>query len=394
MKRIARHQLISAAVMLAAGATIQAAVQPQQASSFKQADLDGNGAVSFSEAQQSLNLDQQQFNRVDADRNQHLDPQEFEQARMQMEQQQGSKGKMQTQGSEQTERQAGGTDIQVQEQPAKIEVTQPNPEITVKQHQPEVTIQQPRPKVEVQMPEPRVTVKQAQPQVKVVEQGQPEVKVETAEQAEVTYEQGTTSRQKTADQNQTAGSTGTQSQADSGSQSSQHSGSDGLGSKRVADIEGMQVINLNNDEIGEVQKVVQDPQSNRLFAVVSVGGFLGIGDKDVPIALQRMEWRDGQLVLPSDLTGDELQNHPRYRAADYRELSGDRLLSQTDGSSSGERSKASFTQIDRNNDGHITRQEAMDSEYLRNDWQRADTDQNQRIDRAEFSAFEQQSGPQ
>jgi sporulation protein YlmC with PRC-barrel domain len=78
------------------------------------------------------------------------------------------------------------------------------------------------------------------------------------------------------------------------------------------------VKDLQGNRIGEVKDIVLDKLSNNImFAVVSFGGFLGIGEKyhPIPWALLDYDENDGAYVV--DLTKEQLEAAP---ADDIQEL--------------------------------------------------------------------------
>ena len=56
------------------------------------------------------------------------------------------------------------------------------------------------------------------------------------------------------------------------------------------------------------------------------------------------------------------------------------------------RTPSSFGQVDRNGDGYISRDEVGDDRTLQDRWDTIDKNNDQRIDRSEFSALENRSG--
>ncbi|MBV9832938.1 MAG: PRC-barrel domain-containing protein [Alphaproteobacteria bacterium] len=74
------------------------------------------------------------------------------------------------------------------------------------------------------------------------------------------------------------------------------------------------VRNANNDKIGEVEDVYVDQAGKIQTVVVSVGGFLGMGKKDVALKWGDLQTkRDGDtLVLLSGLDKDQLKAMPDY----------------------------------------------------------------------------------
>ncbi|WP_428664161.1 PRC-barrel domain-containing protein [Reyranella sp.] len=79
---------------------------------------------------------------------------------------------------------------------------------------------------------------------------------------------------------------------------------------------GTKVRNDNKDTVGAVQDLYIDGQGAIKTVVVSVGGFLGIGAKDVAIKWSDLKQsRDGKsLVLMTNLSKDELKALPDYTA--------------------------------------------------------------------------------
>jgi sporulation protein YlmC with PRC-barrel domain len=62
---------------------------------------------------------------------------------------------------------------------------------------------------------------------------------------------------------------------------------------RVRDMIGVGVYNAGNENLGKIEDLVMDPVSGRIrYAVLSFGGFLGLGDK-----LFAVPWKDLKPVL-------------------------------------------------------------------------------------------------
>ena len=162
----------------------------------------------------------------------------------------------------------------------------------------------------------------------------------------------------------------------------------------VEDVTGKQVVNSDGEEIGEVSKIVEDNAGN-MFAVVSVGGFLGIGAKEVTVPLDRMELKDKQLMAPL-ASKEELDKKSAYDETKYQQLPGEQMVninttrSEDIGQSSAQQ-EASFNKLDSDNNGYLSQQEAKKDSNLSKHWSSADSNHNDKIDRAEFSAFETRS---
>ena len=192
-------------------------------------------------------------------------------------------------------------DINVEQEPAEVKVEQDKPDITVEQSQPEVTIEQPEPNVTVEDAEPNVTVKQT---------GEPDVTVEQAEDAQVdvnTDEQERQQREQTDQNNQ----------------------ENSLMTHQASDLEGMTVINQEDDEIGDVQHIAKHDSSGELFAIVSVGGIWGFGATDIALPLNNMQLENDQLVVNTDYGQDEIEDSSNdYQEDEYSPVDGNMTLSE------------------------------------------------------------------
>ena len=78
---------------------------------------------------------------------------------------------------------------------------------------------------------------------------------------------------------------------------------------------GTNVRNQNNEIVGKVEDVYIDDRGAIKTIVVSVGGFLGVGTKDVAVRWSDMgRSRDGKsLVLTTNWTRDSLKAMPEYK---------------------------------------------------------------------------------
>src|SRR5215213_7174185 len=81
---------------------------------------------------------------------------------------------------------------------------------------------------------------------------------------------------------------------------------------------GTDVIGTNNEKIGDVSDILFEKDGKVLAYIVGVGGFLGIGQKDValmPTAFQVMPPTDrDNMKLQLSMTKDELKAAPEFKA--------------------------------------------------------------------------------
>ncbi|HEX5764351.1 MAG TPA: PRC-barrel domain-containing protein [Woeseiaceae bacterium] len=93
---------------------------------------------------------------------------------------------------------------------------------------------------------------------------------------------------------------------------------DSLDTLGTDEIVGKSVVSQQGEEIGTIDEVVMDTNSQQQLAVIDVGGFLGIGEKSVAISFDQLELSDDGRVQ-SDLTRETLQSQPEYDPAQYGE---------------------------------------------------------------------------
>lgn len=80
---------------------------------------------------------------------------------------------------------------------------------------------------------------------------------------------------------------------------------------RTSKVVGASVVNSNNETIGKIDDLIVTPDDKVPFAVVSVGGFLGIGDKLVVVPYSSFSMNKDQVVL-AGATKDSLKALPDY----------------------------------------------------------------------------------
>jgi hypothetical protein len=71
------------------------------------------------------------------------------------------------------------------------------------------------------------------------------------------------------------------------------------------------VYNDKDEKIGEVEDIIISPERSASYAIVSTGGFLGIGSHDVAIPSAQLKESNDRLVLPG-ATKETLRAMPRF----------------------------------------------------------------------------------
>jgi sporulation protein YlmC with PRC-barrel domain len=87
-----------------------------------------------------------------------------------------------------------------------------------------------------------------------------------------------------------------------------------LGWSAKKQILGKPVYNDKDEKVGDVDDLIIAPDSSVSYAIISVGGFLGLGERQVAIPVSRFKHSEGRIVLP-DATKDALQAMPSFQYA-------------------------------------------------------------------------------
>jgi PRC-barrel domain len=259
-------------------------------------------------------------------------------------------------------------EIIVRMPPPTITVHQPNPEIVVRMPPPDVNVSVARPEVQVSVPQPVVQVvppqAQAQPQVRT-EEPQPNVRLERTGEPRIVYQPAEgppqvrfeTAAGETAAQ--TAGAapsgapgpvsqTGAQAQLNSGQAGAGSAGTPAGGSAaparpagepaqtgalpgemralKVSQLEDMGVYNGRGEKLGDVEKMLMGAD-NKPYFLVSHGGFLGLGSKQVAISSDQLALRGDRLVADA-LTDEQVRGFPEFKeSANFKEMDDDQTTS-------------------------------------------------------------------
>lgn len=81
---------------------------------------------------------------------------------------------------------------------------------------------------------------------------------------------------------------------------------------------GRSIQNAQNETIGKIESVVLDPDGKVAAVVVGVGGFLGIGQRDVAIQWTALEVSHNGEKVTAALTKEQLKALPEYRYAEEK----------------------------------------------------------------------------
>jgi hypothetical protein len=81
---------------------------------------------------------------------------------------------------------------------------------------------------------------------------------------------------------------------------------------RTSKVVGSTVVNEANETVGTIDDLIVSPSEKVPFAVLSVGGFLGMGTKYVVVPYSSLQVRDKKMVLPG-ATKESLKALPEFK---------------------------------------------------------------------------------
>jgi len=91
----------------------------------------------------------------------------------------------------------------------------------------------------------------------------------------------------------------------------------------ASEIKGSTVRNGQREEIGNIDELLIEPDSGRVrFAILSVGGFLGLGSTRVAVPWSAFEIsrQGGKMTYMLDATRERLEKAPRVEGKNYERL--------------------------------------------------------------------------
>jgi hypothetical protein len=83
---------------------------------------------------------------------------------------------------------------------------------------------------------------------------------------------------------------------------------------RASKVIGSSVVNDANETIGKIDDLLISSDSKQPYALLSVGGFLGMGTRLVVVPYETLKFTDNKVVLPGG-TKDGLKMLPEFKYA-------------------------------------------------------------------------------
>ncbi|CAM4004407.1 PRC-barrel domain-containing protein [Palleronia rufa] len=202
-----------------------------------------------------------------------------------------------------------------------------NVDITTADGQPQVSMEGGGdPTVSYQSPEPEVTVMMAEkPTINIEQTGEATITLETQEERDARLAQNESGGQ-SADQSQQSSDQSAQSSSGGSTDTAEPSpaASGGGSSMTVGDLLGMDVVTSNGENLGAPEAFVEINGEPNM--VLSSGGFLGLGAKQVPVPISRVSVNGEQLVVDS-LTESEIEAADDFEYDSNLELADDQQIS-------------------------------------------------------------------
>ena len=81
---------------------------------------------------------------------------------------------------------------------------------------------------------------------------------------------------------------------------------------RSSKVVGTSVVNESNETVGAIDDLIVTPNEKVPYAIVSVGGFLGMGTKYVVVPFSSLKMQDKKILLPG-ATKEALKALPEFK---------------------------------------------------------------------------------
>ena len=258
--------------------------------------------------------------------------------------------------------------VRVQQQAPIITIEQAQPQVTVRIPEPVVTVQVPKPKVDVNTgepivdlnqpepvvkfvrPEPKITIEEAEPKV-TIERAEADVNVDEAGKAKVDVEQkeANVNVEQSDDANvvveeaeptvriegsESADVDVEQEQArvlmEDFNADEQGKMADEDRKRHQEDVQRLPIFNLTAEEltgrsvatetgedVGEIDFI--GVRGDTVVAIIGVGGFLGMGENEVAIPVEKLILREDEVIVPG-VTEERLESMPEFNEAEVQIL--------------------------------------------------------------------------
>ena len=86
---------------------------------------------------------------------------------------------------------------------------------------------------------------------------------------------------------------------------------------------GKSVVNAENESVGAINDLVTDSDGKLIAALIGVGGFLGLGEKDVAVSFEDLKLardENNDITAMLNTSKDALAQAPDYKTLDEQEV--------------------------------------------------------------------------
>lgn len=239
-----------------------------------------------------------------------------------------------------------------------VKVMVPQPEVDVETGEPVVDLDQPEPVVRFVRPEPKITIEEAEPRIEVseakadvnvdeaekakvdVEQAEAKVNVQEADGANVVVDDAEKPEVKVVD----GGKADVDVEQEQARVVMEDFNADEEGRMNEEDharyqesVQRLPIFNLRVDQlvdrsiatesgedVGEIDSVGK--RGDTIVAIVGVGGFLGMGENEVAIPVEKLILREDEVIVPG-VTEERLEAMPEFNESEVVMLNADARLS-------------------------------------------------------------------
>ena len=82
-------------------------------------------------------------------------------------------------------------------------------------------------------------------------------------------------------------------------------------------VEGTKVYDMNGDHVGSIERILVEKRGGKVsYAVLSFGGFLGMGHEHYPLPWSKLDYDESLGGYRVDINKDQLEGAPRYEDSD------------------------------------------------------------------------------
>lgn len=100
--------------------------------------------------------------------------------------------------------------------------------------------------------------------------------------------------------------------------------------QKVTDLKGKKITNAAGEHLGQIEEIVTDAHTGRvLYGVLSVGGFLGMGDKLFAIPWRSLRLTDDAKGFTLNVDKDRLKNAPGFAKDRWPDLANEKFATTT-----------------------------------------------------------------